>query len=445
MKSLSKRLYLKNLFLTAAALSLLMALAFLSHHYQAETDLSANASNTLSETSSKLVELLDAPVNITVYVRPAQAIREPVSRLIRRYQQYKADIALEFIDPATVPETAKLLNIGPQGLIVIAYKGRTETLKFVDETTLTNALLQLSQSSERWVSFLSGHGERSPEGKTNFGFGMFAGELARRNIKADALNLAQIGSIPDNTALLVLASPRVALLPGELVMIQKYIDDGGNLLLFSDPDDKHLQVIEKRLGIGKLQGTVVDTSSSLYGIDDPSFVLVSQYNRHPVTKGMQTLTVYPIVSALKVTEKTEFTAEPILQTIEAAWTETDIIQGVIKFDKDKGEVSGPLTLGMALSRNLDDGRQQRIAVIGDGDFLSNTYLGNVGNLELGMRLFNWLTHDDKFIDVPVKTATDGKLQLSDAAIALIGLGFLFVIPLGLIGAGFFIWRQRKRK
>lgn len=445
MKSLSKQLYLKNLSITATTLSLLMGLAFLTHRYQAETDLTANASNTLTASSSKLLEALGAPVNITVYIRPVQALREQISRLVRRYQQHKGDIVLEFIDPATVPETAKSLEIGAQGLVVVAYKGRTETIKFLDETTLTNALLQLSHSSERWVSFLSGHGERSPNGKANFGFSSFAAELARRNINAQALNLAQVGSIPDNTALLVLASPRVALLPGELVIVQDYINQGGNLLIFSDPDDKHLETIEKRLGIGKLKGTVVDTSSSLYGIDDPSFVLVSQYNRHPVTKGMQTLTVYPLVSALKVTEKTEFSAEPMLQTIEAAWTETDAIQGVIKFDKDKGEVSGPLTLGMALTRNLEDGRQQRIAVIGDGDFLSNTYLGNVGNLELGMRLFNWLTHDDQFIDVPVRSAADGKLQLTDTTIALIGLGFLFIIPFGLIGTGFFVWRRRKRR
>ena len=445
MKSLAKHLYLKNLSITSAILLLLIALAFLSHRYPVESDLTANASNTLSEASSKLVQVLDTPVHISIYVRPVQAIREQITHLIERYQPYKADISFEFIDPQTVPETAKQLNIGSQGLVIVAYKGRTEKIQFLDESALTNALLKLAHSSERWAVFLSGHGERSINGNANFDLGIFGKELARRNIKAQMLNLAQIGSIPDNTSLLVLASPQVELLPGELEIIQNYIKQGGNLLLLSDPDDKYLKPIEQQLGIGKLSGTIVDTSSKLYGIDDPSFVLVSQYNRHPVTKGMQTITVYPLAGALTVTEKTEFTAEPILQTVEQAWTESGTIEGVIKFDENSGEVKGSLTLGMALSRNLTKGTEQRIAIIGDGDFLSNTFLGNVGNLELGMRLFDWLTYDDQFIEVPLKTAIDNKLQLTDLAIVIIGVGFLFVIPFVLISSGFFIWRKRKRR
>ncbi|NOQ35356.1 MAG: ABC transporter [Methylococcaceae bacterium] len=444
MKSLLKSTHLKNLTITVTVLILLGSLAFLTHRYQTETDLTVNARNTLSPASFKLLEALDAPIHVSAYVRPALPIRQQITQLIERYQHYKTDIKLEFIDPETDPETARVLNIGSQGLIVVAYKGRTEKIKFLDESSFTNALLQLSHSSQRWVSFLAGHGERSPEGVANFDFGTFSKELARRNINAQSLNLAQVASIPDNTSLLVLTAPSVPLLSGEITIIQDYIKQGGNLLLLTDPKNEHLSAIEQQLGIAKLAGVVVDTSSSLYGIDDPSFVLVSEYNRHPVTKGMQSITVYPVNSALTIAKKTEFTAEPLLKTIEQAWTELDEIKGKIKFDKDTEEVSGSLTIGMALSRNLGK-TEQRIVVLGDGDFLSNTFLGNVGNLEMGLRLFNWLTHDDQFIDIPVKVAADNKLQLSTTAIAIIGLGFLFVIPFGLIASGFFIWRKRKRR
>lgn len=445
MKSLSKSLYLKNLAITVAVLGLLISLAFLTHRYKGEIDLTANSSNTLSAASFKLLETLDAPISVTAYIRPSLPIRPHIIRLIERYQHYKNDITLKFIDPETDLEAVKFLNISAQGLITVTYKKRTEKIKFLDETSFTNALLQLSHSSQRWVSFLTGHGERSPSGKANFDFGLFSKELARRNINAQALNLAQVSNIPDNTSLLVLASPRVALLAGEITIIQDYIKKGGNLLLLTDPKDKHLSIIEQQLGIGKLAGTVVDTQSRIYGIDDPSFVLVSHYNRHPVTKGMQSITVYPVTAALKIIKNTEFTAEPILKTIEQAWTETSEIKGEIKFDKDSLEVSGSLTIGMALTRNLDKGTQQRIVVIGDGDFLSNTFLGNIGNLEMGMRLFNWLTHDDQFIDIPVKVAKDNKLHLTTIAMVVIGFGFLFVIPMGLLGTGFFIWRRRKRR
>jgi len=89
--------------------------------------------------------------------------------------------------------------------------------------------------------------------------------------------------------------------------------------------------------------------------------------------------------------------------------------------------------------------EQRIVVVGDGDFLSNSYIGNVGNLDMGLRMINWLIHDDRFIDIPAKIATDKSLQLSQISVAVIGFGFLVVIPLLLMGTGFYIWRKRKQR
>ena len=435
--------YFKKLTLILTLLSL-GGLAFLSHHYSANIDLTVNSRNSLSTASFKLLETLNAPIKVTAYIRQGLPIRQQISQLIQRYQTYKTDITLEFIDPETNIKAAKTLNIGKQGLVVVSYKQRTEKITFLDESSLTNALLQLSHNSQRWVSFLVGHGERSPEGQANFDLGLFSKELARRNINAQTLNLAQVSTIPDNTSLLVLTAPRTELLSGEISLIKNYIKQGGNLLLLTDPEDVYLKPLEQELGIRKLVGTIVDTHSNLYGIDNPSFVLVSQYNRHPVTKGMQTITVYPMVAALKITKKTAFTVEPVLKTIEQAWTETDEIKGKIKFDENTQEVTGALNIALALTRNLNKGTQQRIIILGDGDFLSNTFLGNVGNLEMGLRLFNWLTHDDQFIDIPIKVATDKRLNLTPLAVGVMGFGFLFIIPGSLIAIGFFIWYKRKR-
>ena len=437
-------LHLKNLSLTLGFLIILGGLAFLSHTAQTKIDLTVNARNSLSKASFELLKTLDAPITVTAYIRKSLPIRQQISQLIQRYQAYKTDISLKFIDPETDIKAAKTLNIGKQGLIVVSYKQRTEKITFLDESSFTNALLQLAHSSQRWVSFLVGHGERSPEGQANFDLGLLTKELARRHINAQTLNLAQVSTIPDNTALLVLSTPRTELLLGEMSLIKDYIKQGGNLLLLTDPEDAYLKPLEQQLGISKLVGTIVDTHSNLYGIDDPSFVLISQYNRHPVTKGMQTMTVYPKVAALKITKKTSFTVEPLLKTIEQAWTETDEIKGKIKFDKNTQEVTGALNIALALTRNLKKGTQQRIIVIGDGDFLSNTFLGNVGNLEMGLRLFNWLTHDDQFINIPIKIATDKRLNLTPLAVGVMGFGFLFIIPGCLIAIGFFIWYKRKR-
>jgi ABC-type uncharacterized transport system involved in gliding motility auxiliary subunit len=88
---------------------------------------------------------------------------------------------------------------------------------------------------------------------------------------------------------------------------------------------------------------------------------------------------------------------------------------------------------------------QRVAVIGDADFISNAYLGNGANLDLGNRLVNWLSHDDALIRIPPRTAPDTQLTLTPTLSLAIGLGFLAVIPLGLLAAGGTIWWRRRKR
>jgi ABC-type uncharacterized transport system involved in gliding motility auxiliary subunit len=419
LRRLQQSLYLKNLTLTAILLVLLGSLAFLTYRYNAEIDITANGSNTLSAGTQKVLASLADEVLVTVYIRTAHPLKRQIKPLLERYRHHKANIKIQFVDPDFNLEKARELHVGSQGLIVVEYQGRSEKISFLDESTLTNALLQLANGKERWVSFLSGHGERSPTGVANFDLGDFAKDLKLRNIKAQALNLAEIGAIPDNSAVLVLAAPRVPLLAGELALIQDYLKQGGNLLLLTEPDDPYTQAIAQQLGIQNTHEKIIDSGSKLYGIDDPSFVLITQYGRHPITQGMENITVYPTAAGLKV-DKSDFEAIPILKKAD-------------------------LPLAYALTREIKGKNQQRIVVVGDGDFLSNTFLGNVGNAEMGMRIFNWLTHDDQFMDIPIKQATGKSLQLRPLTIGIMGLVFLIVLPLGLMGTGFLVWRSRKQR
>ena len=439
-----QRLRIKNGLLTLAILLILIALAWLSRSYTAEIDLTENNSNTLSAASQKILSTLTEPITVTAYIKET-TLQQQLAQLLNRYQRFKSNITIKFIDPTTVPEKARELNIGPQGAIIIEYQGRSEKLTYLDESSLSNALLQLANTSERWITFLTGHGERSPAGNANFDLGLFANQLERRKIKVQTINLAQHTSIPDNSSLLVLASPAVPLLTGELNIISEYIEQGGNLLLLTDPDNHHLSSIEQQIGLNKLTGTIVDSSSRLYGIDDPSFVLVSEYSRHPITINFNSMTVFPITAAFEINQESEFKIETLLSSVDSSWTETDDIVGKIQFNVDTEEQQGPLAIAYALTQDFTAKKQQRIVAIGDADFLSNSYLGNVGNSELGFRLINWLTHDDQFIEIPAKIAAGKSLQLSKLAIGTIGFGFLLILPLLLVITGFIIWRNRKRR
>ena len=436
---------LKHAAVTLAAIVLVVVLAGLSYWFRYQVDITRSSSNSLSEATQKLLSSLNDKVVITAYVKKEAGIRRQIEHLIESYQYFKKDVVLVFVDPTTVPDKVRELSLGSDGGILVQYKGRTERLIYIDEVTLTNALFQLVNDNERWVSFLAGHGERAADGVANFDLGLFGKALDQRKIRARSLNLGSMPAIPDNTNLLVLSMPAVSLMSGELEMIKQYIDKGGNVLVLVEPNKPQLDSVLQQLGIRMLDGLLVDGKAQVHGINDPSFVVASEYPKHPITKNFQMITVFPKVAALEAEPTSPFETIPILMSSKQSWTELSEISGKIRYDAGTKEQAGPLYFGYALTRDIDKTKQQRIVVLGDGDFLSNTYLGNVGNLDFGFKVIHWLIHDDAAIDIPAKVTPDSQLQLSKIAVIVISFGVLFILPLGLLVTGFVVWRKRNRR
>jgi ABC-type uncharacterized transport system involved in gliding motility auxiliary subunit len=247
----------------------------------------------------------------------------------------------------------------------------------------------------------------------------------------------------------------VALLPGEVALLQAYVERGGNLLWFSEPGEQQgLAPLADALGLAFLPGTLVDPTGQMLGISNPAIIVVGEYPRHPVTEELATLTLFPEAHAIESRGANGWESTALLRSLPRSWSETGPLEGTIEFDENS-DIAGPLTIGMLLTRELDGGEQeggngapartQRIAVLGDGDFLANSYLGNGANQELGDRLLNWLSHDDSFITIAPRTAPDTRLELTPNLSLLIGFGFLLVIPGLLLGSGITIWLRRRKR
>jgi ABC-type uncharacterized transport system involved in gliding motility auxiliary subunit len=427
-------------------------LAWLSTQYVYQADWSAGSRNTISDDTRTLLDGMEQGISITAFAREDELLRRQIQGLVSSYQRFKPDITLEFVNPDTAPERVRAQGISSDGELVVSYQGRSENVQTLSEQQLTNSLLRISRQDERWIVFLSGHGERDPHGEANFDLGAFGKELERQGIRLQTVNLAE-SDIPENTHLLVIAGPRVSLLPGEVSLLGNYVDLGGNLLWMAEPGrTAGLEPLAEQLGIEFLPGVIVDASTRMFGIENPSFVVVTTYPNHDVTREMKAVSVFPEASALELRDREQWQASPLLSTLNRSWTEIGELAGEIQFDEDSDERAGPLDIGVAITRNAatqtadETGTAppaQRIIVTGDGDFLSNTYLGNAGNLDLGLNMVHWLSHDDAFLDIRVKAAPDTTLELGKAAQATIALGFLVGLPLLLLASGLVIWWRRR--
>jgi ABC-type uncharacterized transport system involved in gliding motility auxiliary subunit len=441
-KSLMSRL---NEQLTPLILLLvILLLAWLSLGFPWQWDWTRSGDNSLSATSIRILQRTPGPLQITAYAPELPSLRDKIRRFIELYRDHKPDLELRFVDPLQHPDETRRQGISLSGELLLAYQGRQERLQSVDEQHLTSAIQRLHQTETRWVAGLRGHGERSLLGQANHDLGQFGQALSEQGYQVVELDLATAPSAPANTALLVIASPLKPLLEGELQQVQHYLQTGNNLLLLIDPDQQETQQpLLDLLGIKHLAGTIVDANVRELGIDNPAVALVPSYPEHAATTDFSLITLFPQAAALEVTQKTDWQVTPLLQTLERSWNETGPLQGEIQRDPAQQERPGPLTIGYALTRGESD-KQQRVLVIGDGDFLSNSYLSNAGNLDLGLALIRWLVADDRMLGIPPREIHDRELQLSTLARGVIGLGSLILLPLLLlITASILAWRRNR--
>ncbi len=447
---------LQNYVFIVLFLAVIGLLGWLSTRYHYSADWTATGRNTLSDASSSLVKQINGPITVTAFARETGAVRKHISEIIARYKRFKPDLELIFVNPDTDPVKVRDHGITVEGELVVEYQHRKENVRELNEQSFTNVLQRLARSGERWIVFLEGHGERNPQGQANHDLKIFADQLKTKGFNIQALNLASSAEIPANTSVLVIADPRVALLPGEIKVIQDYVDNGGTLLWLKEPGPlAGLDALTEKLSIKFLPGVIVDPTTSLVAIDNPAIALAAKYGAHAITQNFNVLSLYPIAGGIELLPTEAWQRDAFVMTAPSAWSETGDLSGEVTFDS--ADSKGPLNIAISVTRERpasdpkdtnqkqDTKGEQRVVVVGDADFLSNAYVGNVGNLDLGMNIINWLAHDDKFVAIPVKTATDRSLTLDKSQISIIGFGLLLGVPLLLLATGFTIWFRRRRR
>ena len=440
---------LQNIIFVTLFLTIIGLLAWLSNQYYIDSDWTKNNRNTLSNASIKLLQQIPAPITITTFIPDGNLIsnRKYIKELIAKYQKHNKNIILKIINPDISPDLVRQLKVTNYGEVVVEYEGRNEHITQLNEQTLTNTLQRLLRQGERKLLFVTGHGERKPSGNANFDWNNFITKLKVKGITSDILKLNETPNIPD-VAAIVIASPETDFLAGEVNLIVNYVKRGGNLLWIQEPNKSlfGLQPLADLFGLNFIPGTIVDPTAQMMNVNDPSFALITSYPQHPITLDFQYMTIFPKAVGIDYSKiKESWLVKPFLQTVPRSWSETGELKGAVDYNSDKDFV-GPLTIGLALTyKNTDkvSTKKQRIVILGDGDFLSNTYLGNQGNLNIGHNIINWLSNDDNFILIPSSSSVDTQLNLSELAGAIIGLMFLVLLPLSLLIAGTFIWYKRR--
>ena len=440
---------LQKWFSVLLLIALIVVLGVLSTRFSAAVDWTAGNRNTLTEASQAQLASMDGPIIVRAFVYSGDPLRREVEQDFGRYQRAKPDVELRFVDPSTQPQQVREFNIRQPGQIVLEYDGRRETIPGTTEPMVTTALQRLAVSGEQWVVFLTGHGERSiSRAEDSLAMTAYANALRERGLKVQTVNLTETPAIPDNTSVLVLASPERAYLPGEIELVRDYVARGGNLLWLADPDHPTgLAEVAAELGVTWLDGYAIFPNYQVIGTGHPGFFAATQYPSNAVTQGFDQITLFPLVRAMAVDPVNDWAMQPLLVASDAAWLETgDITSGTVALDDD--DIPGPLLIGATLTRDVEvEGKKitQRVALIGDADFLSDLHLTELGNQGFGLNLAQWLALRDAQLNIQVPAAPDTEIVISPWGGKALVVGFVIVLPLLLLLVGVGRWFLRRRR
>ncbi|MGQ0748956.1 MAG: GldG family protein [Betaproteobacteria bacterium] len=447
---LRMRLLVQNGAFVMLLAALVMLLAYVAREYRAEWDVTRGGRNTLSASTVEMLKQLEGPLRITAYaitVDPSGAnVHKRLEERLRAYQRAKPDIAVSFVDPREQPKLAEAAALRTPNELVIEYRRRTEHLPLEDfsEQQFANVLMRLARGADSLVFWLDGHGERKWNGTANHDLGDFGRQLQQRGFRLNSVNLAVAQEVPANATALVIASPQADLLPAEVEKIRKYIERGGNLLWLLDPEPlRGLEPIAETLGLVLTSGTIVDFEVKPRS-GPPVFAIgaAASYGRHPITLDFRMNTLFPHARQIGVADQEEWRVTPLVDVAQRGWVEAGRLDQNVQFDKER-DIPGPLTVAQAFERTVGD-REQRVVVIGSGQFLSNTFVGNAGNLDLGVNIMNWLTGADRMITVEPRPALDRALRVDQATLYLIAFTFLFGLPLAFAVTGGIVWWRRRK-
>lgn len=437
----------QNSVFAALLVAAVLLIAHLAQQHSKQWDITQNGRNSLSEGSVQTLALLKGPVTVTAYATEQDPtlgdVRRRIADFFVTYQRAKPDVRLAFVDPRAQPKATAAANVRMNGEMVVEYDGRSEHLTTLDEQSFTNLLARLARKQERTVLFLDGHGERSPNGVATQDLGEFGKRLEGKGFKVNVVNLGVAPEVPANAAMLVIAGPRVDLLPAEVARIRKYLDRGGNLLWLIDQEPLHgLQPIADFLGLQLGPGVVVDPAANDLKAS-ATLAIAYAYGNHAATRNFSLNTAFPTTRRIAIAdEQKTWRYTPLVDVAQRGWVETGALDGAVGFDKDR-EVAGPVTVAAALEREVE-GRPQRIVVTGGGHFLANGFAGLLGNLDLGINFVNWLVGDENLITVQPRSLVDASLQLSRPWLLFLALAFLFVIPVAFLFTGGMQWWRRRR-
>ena len=392
----------------------------------------------------------------------------PGKNLQQIAQSYANTFGVNIHDFKSPEEIRKIIDLHQERnryVMQLAFKGKKTFLRLFDdagqfpsETETAAALKRLTVKLPK-IAFLEGELERSKDKLGDRDYGYLASEISYRfalvnqGFDVETISLEK-GNIPPDIAVLVIADPKINFSGEALAKIQDYLNKGGNLLLAGEPGKQAIvNPLLQSLGVQIMDGTLVQKSNDFSAsLVKPYLTSTAAALSKDLTNAFRDSTPIAMngVAGLTYNPNGAYIIKPLLITdATTTWNKKGrlvVDSAAVTFSAKDGDQKGSVPTALALTRKIN-GKEQRIIITGDADFLSTAEMsrGGVANYLFGTPLLGWFTYGQFPIDTSLPETNDNRLTITNDGVVTMRVIYLGLLPGLLLIAGSIFLIRRKRK
>jgi hypothetical protein len=445
--------------------------------HDAQIDLTREEVFTPSQQALEVVDRLDRPVRLTYFFQGQDPNGRRAKDIMEIMGRRNPLLEVRTVDPDKQPTLAENFGIKLYNAAVLEADGRRITVRSIDESEIAIGIQRVLRERVVTVCFIEGHSEYPIDNfefhthfegasghshdqsdsavilTTGHGLGRLRRALEGIGYDVRRITPASEGAIAPDCAVAIDAGPRTTYLPGESAALERYLRQGGSLLLMYDLGfalEPRLERLLRRLGVSLPQAVVADAGSH-YGTD-PEMVAVTAYEPHPITRnvsftfypGVRPLDLVPPAQGIQVLPLVSSSADsriaPVAAVAERQPEPAPFAAEPVAQDLSQGRV-----LAAAIEGTLaqSDARPFRAIVIGDSDFASNSFLPYTANSDLALSMVRWLLRDEHAVPIASRIPAPSQVLLTKAQMQGVFLVNVVLLPLSMIVLGSLVWWRRR--
>ncbi|MFA6317983.1 MAG: GldG family protein [Elusimicrobiota bacterium] len=498
----------------ALVIGILILLNVVGHFAHARFDFSSGRIYSISAGTRKILGTLQDNLVIRVYYSPRlpqpYGLNEAfLKSLLGEYKNAsRGRVKLEFLNPddndkakkeaLTAGVSTVRLNVmgrdkfelreAMMGMVLL-HRGKTETIPVLQNTAdfeydVTRKIRKLSVEKTKSAAFVTGHGEKAPDG------GPLEAIFASMAETMETSSVDLSKPLPADADALWIIGPNKALSPAELERLKAWAGTGRSLGIlldrrwvdfrsfFSGKADTGLETLLAAWGLDVREGFVVDVQSEKIQLEQQSgmFVMMNVleypyipvatgFNRdHPATRGLDAVS-FPFVHPVSFKDKGAGLAwTSLLDSTAGSWYVTNAkvspydppntdkaekgpfsLAGVLEGDFHKATPSTAAVFAAGVAASTAPARG-RVVVVGTSRIIQPGLSVKPGNVAFLMNLVEWSLQDESLLSIRSKGVTYRYLRPMPAGAKLLVKNIMiFALPLALAAAGSAVYRRGRRR